>query len=115
MSTRCNIIIRDDNCRQFILYRHCDGYKEETFEHLKKFIKTSNYYSAAHLVNNLIRLNLGDGYFPYEITDSIHGDIEYLYIIDLKSKYIRVENFGINENNSVCETFYYNKEQQNEQ
>ena len=120
MSTRCNIIVRDKDS-QFTLYRHCDGYKEVTFEHLKDFIKTynftNNYYAqASSIVTELIRINLkknttDQDYNPYELTNGIHGDIEYLYTIDLELKTIRVENYGYLRDTSVCETFDYNKKE----
>jgi len=128
MSTRCNIIIKDDHS-QLWFYRHCDGYPSVTGESLKRFLRLR--------IDGLIRDNVGqaagwlillgameyqslpeglfsqhgkniyerdgkaldamlDAFNPsdwkcgaYEPTIGQHGDIEYLYVIDLIAKEIR--------------------------
>ena len=102
MSTRANIIIRDQNTTLYF-YRHSDGYPSSTGEDLKEFCKgyAKNFranapQSAGFLIlhgagpsqdgindrcNKLYDWKCGD----YEPTDSIHGDVEYVYVIDLET------------------------------
>lgn len=102
MSTRANVIIKDDGMTLYF-YRHSDGYPECTGESLKEFVKGYSkkeghmrldaMQSAGWLV-----LHGADEYYKdeprqkgydhwkvgaYEPTDRIHGDAEYIYIIDL--------------------------------
>lgn len=101
MSTRANIII-SDGLEKLYFYRHSDGYPECTFEDLKEFC---NRYKTRELRNNvsqsagwlIIRGNKEYWSKPedmkymewkvgaYEPTSELHGDIEYLYLIDLKA------------------------------
>ena len=107
MSTRANIIIKDD-ADQLIFYRHCDGYPEGTMPTLNKFLDL--------VKGGLIRDNVGQaagwliiiGHIEqekglpesqynswkvgaYEPTTCIHSDIEYKYTIDLVNKMIITE------------------------
>lgn len=102
MSTRANIIISDDvACVYF--YRHADGYPEETMKSLKDFVKG---YSSGQLRRNVIQssgwlvLHGHDEYKgdcqawkvgAYEPTTEIHGDIEFLYEIDLANGELRAK------------------------
>ena len=85
MSTRCNVIIKS-NGKEFILYHHFDGYPEGVGADLKEklhiFTKDRSFFNVMDFVNGLIKADEGKGSRGYELTDCIHGDIEYLYIID---------------------------------
>lgn len=113
MSTRANIIIKDES-QKLYFYRHSDGYPECTGEDLKKFcedytnglMRRDTMQSAGWLIlrgwreynlENSLAGRLCDpigvpkkegGYGwkvgAYEPTTCIYGSIEYLYIIDLK-------------------------------
>ena len=113
MSTRANIIVKDAHSEQ-IFYKHSDGYPEGTMPLLEKFL--------GYAKDGLIRSNVSQGgtwliilgHQEYveqgfssetpekgisrwkagsvELTDCIHGDIEYLYTVDLVEKTITVEN-----------------------
>lgn len=102
MATRANIIIKD-LYNKLYFYRHSDGYPSETFEDLKKFVKgyttgkmrTNVGQSAGWLiVHGMFKDDLPD-YMKwkvgnYEPTTDIHGDIEFLYVIDLSDMTLRV-------------------------
>lgn len=124
MSTRANIIIRDQSTTLYF-YRHSDGYPESTGEDLKEFCKgySKNFradamQSAGWLIIHGFHTMIADhkaidakfskasleplkgyewkvGY--YEPTNGLHGDVEYVYIIDLDSMTLetREANFGI--------------------
>lgn len=108
MSTRANIIIKDDYDK-LIFYRHSDGYPEGVAPTLNEFIQLvrdgkirNNVSQAAGWLialgqeeyetslknissadsNSLSNWKVG----AYEPTTEIHGDIQYLYEIDLKHK-----------------------------
>lgn len=107
MSTRCNVIIKDSDfgtTRELIFYRHCDGYPEGVAKTLGTFLK---YVKSGRFRDNVGQsagwlIVLGhqeDGaesnsdFFDwkvgsYEPSTCIHGDIEYLYEIDLTKKTI---------------------------
>lgn len=98
MSTRANVIIKDDQCTLYF-YRHSDGYPECCGLDLKEFVKGYSEHlrsnacqSAGHLIlrghaeykkEDLLGDGMGWKVGAYEPTDSIHGDVEYIYVIDL--------------------------------
>ena len=106
MSTRANVIIKDENDTLYF-YRHSDGYPSGVADTLNKFVKAVNTgairanvgQSAGWLIllgadeYNVSMASLDNGGFPsstmawkagaYEPTTDVHGDIEYLYVITL--------------------------------
>ena len=110
MSTRANIIVTD-GYNELIFYRHSDGYPDGAMPLLEAFLSM--------VQNNQIRNNVCQasgwlvilGYSEYnghtlempngdglgwkvgaiEPTVGIHGDIEYLYVVDLKNKEIKID------------------------
>lgn len=108
MSTRANIIITDGN-DHVILYRHSDGYPEGVKETFLAFIEAvrngtfrDNTMQAAGWLIVLgameygtLKDKLGNPEFmnwkcgAYEPTNQVHGDINYLYLIDLEKKVIK--------------------------
>ncbi len=112
MSTRANIIIKDEY-NKLCFYRHSDGYPGGTLPTLKKFLNWVKEGKIRDNVNQaagwLILIGADeykkDGKIicepdktsvsgwkcgAYEPTTDIHEDIEYLYIIDLVEKTIKV-------------------------
>jgi hypothetical protein len=132
MSTRANIVVTDRE-DELIFYRHCDGYPDGTLPSLTKFrdmaLEGSIRENVTQACGWLILLGaLEDGVCvkhggvpalrsgrllewkvgAYEPTTSIHGDIEFLYVVDLKKKEIRhrkVERRA-GENMVVSRSFY---------
>ena len=92
MGTRANIILRE-NSDEKILYSHFDGYiVDGVGEMLEEFIwnfmgsgmkLTGPIIEELHerLIN---KIHPNPDSFTLEDTNTIHGDIEYLYIIDIK-------------------------------
>lgn len=118
MSTRANIIIKD-KYNKLYFYRHSDGYPEGTMPLLNKFldwVKTGEIRDSVTQSSGWLIL-LGaieyatipkhdncfkDGFDgiedpsdwkcgAIEPTTTIHGDITYLYVIDLVKKEIKTE------------------------
>lgn len=116
MSTRANIVIKDSNGDKLIFYKHSDGYERHTMPILNTFldkvksgeIRDNVGQAAAWLLliareeylkdneslkalfpNSSMRSDWKFGYI--EPTTCIHGDIEYLYTINLKTKKITVK------------------------
>lgn len=86
MATRCNIIIKrnEEDLNPICLYHHWDGYPEGVGHDLYRYLLEHKCLSKTGLANKLVREGLEmDGNLDkgYEITDNIHGDIEYIYII----------------------------------
>lgn len=113
MSTRANIIIKD-KYRELYFYRHSDGYPEGTLPTLNKFLDlviTNKIRDNVSQAAGWLILIGADEYKKYESfawskedelmvqgwkvgayepTSGIHGDIDYLYIVDLDEKEIKV-------------------------
>jgi hypothetical protein len=107
MSTRANIIIKDEYS-SLIFYRHSDGYPKGTLPTLNAFLELvksgkirDNVSQAAgwliiigheeygvrcsyEIAKDESEWKVG----AYEPTTEIHGDIEYLYTVDLVKKTI---------------------------
>ena len=115
MSTRCNIIIKD-SYTSLTFYRHSDGYPSGVAPTLCEFldlvkrgcIRDNTSQAAGWLIvlgheeygagdhgNDLTKMRAAKDSFStwkvgaYEPTSGIHGDIEYLYEIDLSAKTLR--------------------------
>lgn len=118
MSTRANIIVKDSH-DELIFYRHSDGYPEGTLPTLEKFldyvrerrIRNNVEQAAGWLIligADEYRVDYkGDAHDPlvpghdiavsgwkcgaYEPSVEIHGDIAYLYVVDLEAKTIQID------------------------
>ena len=115
MSTRCNIIIKDRFNRRVYLYHHHDGYPEGVGEALAEYLhKWQDWQIRQHgmryIPNELVRGEIkvvftdwktGEATIQpdlgYDITAGIHGDIEYLYIINCKAGTLRCYKVGWND------------------
>ena len=96
MSTRCNIIIRQRYYKDIYLYHHSDGgpacVGSVLFELCKKSNEKGLCLNNMTLANMLVKRGVTlvdkEGQIvkiddKYEITSDIHGDIDYLYTIDI--------------------------------
>lgn len=131
MSTRCNIVISDQYSK-IILYRHSDGYPDCVGVDLKDFVKgytdgsmrDDAMQSAGWLIirghveyadgNPTLKPNPKDRFGgwkvgAYEPTSNIHGDIEYLYEIDLVKMELRIRQ-GHTLRSKVIETISFAKQ-----
>lgn len=100
MSTRANIAIKGDFDDVIYFYRHSDGYPEGTLPTLKTFLKwrkegkiSENVEQSSGWLILLGNQEYGSPESPdddwkvgaYEPSTGIHGDIEFLYLIDLET------------------------------
>ena len=111
MSTRANVLIKD-NHDQLWFYRHSDGYPEGTMPTLSAFMKR---VAAGEIRNNASQaagwlIVIGHEEYSearekypsiggwkvgaYEPTTEQHGDINYLYTLDLVQKTIEIDNLN---------------------
>lgn len=103
MSTRAHIRIKDGD-EQIMLYHHHDGYPEGVGRDLKKFLRENcqNYWDACEIANGLVKGGIKHehkGLYSgkvevraddeYEIATCIHGDEDYIYIIDCRAKTLK--------------------------
>ena len=107
MSTRCNIIVQDSNnsCQ---LYHHCDGYPSGVGAELKEFLNTVDFSrSAEEFAEELEKWD--HSYENEGIFATPHGDIEYLYKIDLTQGILTCTD----DNNSMIfeHAFYMDEEE----
>ena len=95
MSTRCNVIVKNGKDKSYI-YRHHDGYFSQTGVNLQEFVQSiKEDMTVEDVVNNLL-LNKN-----HQLTDGVHGDIEYLYTISLQDKILKVYNTRDSDWNEV--------------
>ena len=89
MSTRCNIVVTDGRST-FYLYHHCDGYPQGVgaflYRKIQERLDNDCFSFAEDVVNMLVKDKEDDS---YEITCCLHGDIEYLYEIDLSTETLK--------------------------
>lgn len=112
MSTRANIVVTDESKDEIWFYKHSDGYPEGIMPLLEEFL---GYVKDGKIRDNIEQASgwlIALGQKEYEVSiehlneknnsyswkvgsiePSIgqHGDIEYLYTIDLESKTIVVK------------------------
>lgn len=74
MTRACVIIKKSD--RELIFYRHCDGYPSGLGTDLMECLVSDPTLTLFNIIEDC----------GLELTDSIHGDIEYLYTIDFDNK-----------------------------
>ena len=90
MSTRANIIIKENTTgTEVVLYSHYDGYPNGVGLYLKNTISKFCDFEKDHInPTNLTAAIMSSNTFNYECeydtyNTPIHGDIEYLYIIEI--------------------------------
>lgn len=93
MGTRANIILRENSVEK-ILYSHFDGYiVDGVGEMLEEFIwnfmgsgmKVTRSLVEEFQVRLTNKMHPNPDVFTLQDTDCIHGDIEYLYIIEIRN------------------------------
>lgn len=88
MATRANIIIRENTTgTEVVLYSHYDGYPEGVGNDLSRTLADFCRFEKWHInPSNLTAAIMTAEQFNYEYDlehPSVHGDIEYLYIIEI--------------------------------
>ena len=81
MSTRASIRITEGD-GQILLYHHCDGYPEGVGAELKEFLKEQKHWNPEEIASGLATMKNRQGKYPYECAICLHGDEEYVYVID---------------------------------
>ena len=120
MSTRANVTITDEYDTLWF-YRHSDGYPSGTLPTLQKFcnlvldgdIRDNTSQASGWLISigqtEYSGQSTGHGVNwkvgAYEPTVGMHGDIEFLYNIDLEKKTISIIATGYNERNEKLEEY----------
>jgi hypothetical protein len=104
MSTRCNVILRDAESH-VIMYRHNDGYPDGVVKSLDEFRRRWSMKGSKSLATAVgLLIVIGHEEYgsktdtceagAYEVTDGIHGDIEWLYVVDLETMRIHAKHGG---------------------
>ena len=112
MSTRANIILEEMG-NHLWLYHHCDGYQSYLGDTLMKFMVTKHkkdYADIYDIANELFKDNYDTG---FELTSQRHGDIEYMYIINIENKTIeciKTEFDNRYNDKSLCKVKYNDDE-----
>lgn len=81
MSTRSQIRVIGRDGTVIDLYHHCDGYFEGVGNHLQVILADTR----NELKFLAALMNSADEMSGYELTDTLHGDIEYFYLVDFKN------------------------------
>lgn len=104
MSTRCNIVVREGE-EELWFYRHSDGYPESVLPDLKPLMEKLRDGSLRDNLSQfcgwlIVKGNEGytrhSGYDDwkvgnYEPTTGLHGDVQFVYELDLREKTLTVE------------------------
>lgn len=112
MSTRANILLLETGNKLWI-YHHSDGYPSYLGDALMKIMqkhKEHKWLDIYELANEMIKNEQDDG---FEITNDRHGDIEYIYIINVEEQSIvcRKTSFdSIYNDTTIIEAKYSNDE-----
>lgn len=112
MSTRANILLLETGNKLW-LYHHFDGYPSYLGDCLMKIMqkhKEHKWLDIYELANEMIKNKEDDG---FEITNDRHGDIEYIYIINVEEQSIvcRKTSFdSIYNDTTIIEAKYNNDE-----
>lgn len=86
MSTRAHIRIIEGE-GQILLYHHSDGYPSGVGSELKEYLSKFKYgWYAETIARGLVTMIDKWKQFPYEPAICLHGDEEYVYVIDCDSK-----------------------------
>ena len=100
MSTRCNIIVKSKS-EEVILYHHHDGYPEgvgvELLMKVYPKLHDNHYYNDVEDIVNMLIKDKDDDEFEY--TTALHGDIEYIYEIDVDQKTIKCFEYNYSTEN----------------
>ena len=100
MSTRAHIRIMDSS-GVIMLYHHCDGYPDGIGTDLKSVLDKicdDPEYGCRDLIQN--KLGLNDK--TYAPATCIHGDEEYVYVIDCRDRTIKCFRHGWDESFEEC-------------
>ena len=94
MSTRCDIIIKDDKVsgKRIKLFHRQDGYPKGVgkflVENILKEMKAKPNFGVIEVANFLVKNREDEDYL---ITDGTHPDIEYRYIVNTGTKEIKCQ------------------------
>lgn len=100
MATRAHIRIYYDD-KVIMLYHHFDGYPDGIGSDLKKVVDEI-YKNDIFAINKLIKGKLITNDLTYELTDCLHGDEEYVYVIDCRDKTIKCFRRNLNDSFEDC-------------
>lgn len=84
MSTRCNVIVKEGKSKIY-LYHHHDGYPEGVGMFLKNFLQGVKFWYNDIIATDLVKLADDE----YGISNGVHEDIEFLYVIDCRKKTLK--------------------------
>lgn len=84
MSTRANIVLKQGELRR-VLYRHCDGYLSGLGQEILDFLKNNESRNIEEISDSLEANEIAF----YDGID-VHGDVEFIYLIELSSEGIKV-------------------------
>jgi hypothetical protein len=107
MSTRCNIVARDGDSELWF-YRHCDGYPESVLPDLEPLMEKLRDGSLRDNLSQFCGWLIVKGHEGYkrhsgfndwkvgnyEPTTGLHGDVEYVYELDLRLHTLKCLSWG---------------------
>lgn len=99
MSTRCHLVVKGKGFEKAYIYHHCDGYPDgvgaEIVEEMKKYDNPE--WRVNEVVNEILSIN-----DEYQLDTDIHGDEDYIYLIDCDSKKIECYNADCYDDEDDC-------------
>lgn len=104
MATRCNVIVENNSGYRIFMYRHCDGYPESVAPALAPILselrtdKDREKMGVSYVAEKIE--DIEETYFimgnqkshkPFQYTTDIHGDIEWLYTLNVDTTELHYE------------------------
>lgn len=93
MSIRCSIIIKDHRNVRMVLYHRQNGGPSGVGDDLRSRVKALSMAfgkpSTVELANALVKNNCGLNDDGYMVASEVHDYINYLYVVNLKTKSVR--------------------------
>ena len=86
MSTRAHIKLVEHG-NTIMMYRHCDGYPEETGKDLFAGAEAADWGDIEYMAADIIRVSKHRSFVP---AVCVHGGEEYFYTVDCKAREIYV-------------------------
>jgi hypothetical protein len=115
MSTRCNIIVRRSDENFTVIYHHFDGYPDGVGKELPKILSDFEITEETTPIILSQYIQSIDREYEHEpYAQNVHGDIEYVYIIDLNKSILKCYSiyFDYSDNRDIVKIMHGDESRQ---
>lgn len=101
MSTRATILVKNEGITIAHVYHHYDGYPEGLGVELAEHLPNIKNWHPVELAKELVEKGIGKDK-GFEYTTCIHGDEDFIYVIDCDSKSVKCYQHEWDAEESEC-------------